>query len=168
MKRLAAAVGLIGLGVLVVVLTASGSSNSVSRSAATSSKSVTWHLVEKSVGFHFVDNPPQQGPNSPPLAGDQFAFTSNLLTKGGAHAGTLEATCTITRGGIHSRGPCYGVFALKGGQLVGIAMLSTNNVTHIAVVGGTGVYERVTGNITSVSQGENSPFTDDTIHLVWP
>ena len=169
MKRLLAAVCLVGVAVLVVVLTASGSSNSAARSAAPAAKkSVTLHLVEKSVGFNFIDNPPRQGPNSPPLIGDQFAFTSNLLTKGGAHAGTLEATCTVTRGGDRTRGPCYGIFAFKAGQIAGIANLSPGNVTHIAVVGGTGVYEGVSGSITSVSRGENSLFTDDTIHLIWP
>jgi hypothetical protein len=125
-------------------------------------------LVEKSVGFNFIDNPPRQGFASPPLIGDQFALTSNLLAKGGVHAGTLEATCTVTRGGNHTRGPCYGVFALKGGQIAGIALLSTGNVTHISVVGGTGVYEGVSGSVTSVSRGENSLFTDDTVHLIWP
>lgn len=169
MKRLLAAVVLVGVAVLVGVLTASGSSNSAVRSAAPAAKkSVTFHVVEKSVGFNFVDNPPRQGRNSPPMIGDQFAFTSNLLTKGGAHAGTLEATCTVTRGGDHARGPCYGVFALKGGQIAGIANLSPGNVTHVAVVGGTGVYEGVSGSVTSVSRGENSLYTDDTVHLIWP
>ena len=74
----------------------------------------------------------------------------------------------MTRGGDHTRGPCYGVFALKGGQIAGIANLSPGRVTHIAVVGGTGVYEGVSGSILSVSRGENSPFTDDTVHLIWP
>jgi hypothetical protein len=167
-KRLLAAVLLVGVAVLVVVLTASGSSNSAAKSASSAAKkSVTFHLVEKSVGFNFIDNPPRQGFRSPPLIGDSFALTSNLLTKGGAHAGTLEATCTVTRGGEHMRGTCYGVFALKGGQIAGIAFLTPSNVTHIAVVGGTGVYEGVTGSVTSVSR-ENTPFADDTVHLIWP
>jgi hypothetical protein len=160
---------MVAVAVLVVVLTASGSSSSAARSAApTAKKSVTFRLIEKSVGFNFIDNPPRQGFNSPPLMGDQFAITSNLLTKGGAHAGTLEATCTVTRGGDHTRGPCYGVFALKGGQIAGIALLSEGNTTHISVVGGTGVYEGVSGSVTSVSRGENSLYTDDTVHLIWP
>jgi hypothetical protein len=166
-KRLLAAVALVGVAVLVGVLTASGSSKSTAKSAAPAKKSVTFHLVEKSVGFNFIDNPPHQGFNSPPLSGDQFAITSNLLTKGGAHAGTLEATCTITRGGENQRGTCYGVFALKGGQLSGIALLTTSDVTRISVTGGTGVYEGVSGSVISVNK-ENTPFADDTVHLIWP
>src|SRR5262249_29216492 len=127
----------------------------------------TFRLVEKSVGFNFIDNPPRQGVNAPPLSGDQFAITSNLLTKGGAHAGTLEATCTVTRGGENQRGTCFGVFALEGGQLAGIALLTNSDVTHIAVTGGTGVYEGVSGSVTSVNK-PNTPFADDTVHLIWP
>jgi hypothetical protein len=138
------------------------------KSASPAARSVTIHLVEKSAGFNFIDNPPRQGFNSPPLIGDSLALTSNLLTRGGAHAGTLEATCTVTRGGVHTRGACYGVFALKGGQIAGITLLPPTNVTHVAVVGGTGVYEGVTGSVISVSRGENSPFADDTVHLIWP
>jgi hypothetical protein len=167
-KRLLAAVLLVVVAVLVGVLTASGSSKSTARSAASAApKSVTFHLVEKSVGFNFIDNPPRQGFNAAPLSGDQFAITSNLLTKGGAHAGTLEATCTVTRGGEHQRGTCFGVFALKGGQIAGIALLTTSDVTHIAVTGGTGVYEGVSGSVTSVNK-PNTPFADDTVHLIWP
>jgi hypothetical protein len=131
-------------------------------------KSVTFHLVEKQVGFNYIDNPPVQGPNAPPLIGDELAFTSELMTKSGARAGHLEATCMITRGGVNASGPCYGVFALKGGTLAGIGLLNQTSTTQIAIVGGTGVYAGVTGTVTSVSRGENSPYTDDTVHLIWP
>jgi hypothetical protein len=141
---------------------------SVASSAPTATKTVTFHLVEKQVGFNYIDNPPRQGPNQPPLIGDEFAFTSELMTKSGARAGHLEATCMVTRGGTNSSGPCYGVFALAGGQITGIALLSNTNTTHISVTGGTGVYEGVTGSVTSVSRGQNSPYTDDTVHLIWP
>ena len=138
--------------------------------AATTAKSVTFHLVEKDVGFNFVDNPPRQGPNGPPLIGDGFAFTSELQTRSGAHAGWVEATCTIARGGSRSEGPCYGVFALKGGELMLMARLRfySNAPTHIVVVGGTGVYQDVTGSIVSASRGENSQYSDDTVTLNWP
>ena len=60
------------------------------------------------------------------------------------------------------------MFALKGGQIAGIALLSPANVTHVSVVGGPGVYEGVSGSVTSVSRGENSLYTDNTVHLIWP
>jgi hypothetical protein len=148
---------------LIASLVASGAS-----ATATARKTVTFHLVEKQVGFNYIDNPPHQGPRQPPLIGDEFAFTSELMTKSGARAGHLEATCMVTRGGTNSSGPCYGVFALAGGQIAGMALLTNTNTTHIAVTGGTGAYEGVTGSVTSVSRGENSPYTDDTVHLIWP
>jgi hypothetical protein len=160
MGRLFLAVATAGLVASLVVSNAS--STSVAR------KTVTFHLVEKQVGFNYIDNPPHQGFRQPPLIGDEFAFTSELMTKSGARAGHLEATCMITRGGTNSSGPCYGLFALKGGSIAGLALLSQGSTTHVAVVGGTGVYEGVTGSVTSVSRGENSPYTDDTIHLIWP
>jgi hypothetical protein len=39
-------------------------------------------------------------------------------------------------------------------------------VTHIAIVGGTGAYVGASGEIVSVSRGSNSPYSDDTIHLL--
>ena len=149
--------------VFAVLLTAA---SATSKTAAR--KSVTFHLVEKQVGFNYIDNPPRQGFNSPPLIGDEFAFTSELMTKAGARAGHLEATCMVTRGGANSSGPCYGLFALAGGNLAGMALLNQSNTTHVVIVGGTGVYEGVTGSVTSVSRGQNSPYTDDTVHLTWP
>jgi hypothetical protein len=144
------------------------STAAASSAGAAARRSVVIHLVEKSFGSNFIDNPPKGGPNEPPLIGDQFAFTSNLYTKSGARAGHLEATCMITRGGVNASGPCYGLFALKGGDIAGIALLNQSNTTHIAVVGGTGAYEGVSGSVTSVSRGQNNPYTDDTIHLIWP
>ena len=153
--------------ILLGINASAGAGTSVK--SASAQKSVTLHLVEKSTGSNFIDNPPRQGFNAPPLIGDQFAFTSELLTRGGAHAGHLEATCTVARGGIHSRGPCYGTFSLAGGQIAGVATIEFDSLrSEIAVVGGTGVYEGVTGSIVSVTRGENSPYSDDTVHLLFP
>ena len=151
-----------------IALTAAGAA--VASTSASATKSATFHLVEKDVSFNFVDNPPRQGPNAPPLAGDQLVFSSELQTRTGAHAGWLGATCTIAKGGTRAQGPCSGVFALKGGQLMAMAQLSFfgNAPTQIVIVGGTGVYQGVTGNIVSVSRGENSSFSDDTVTLTWP
>ena len=76
----------------------------------------------------------------------------------------------VTRGGERGAGTCYGTFLLKGGQLAGIAGINFagGNVDHVAIVGGTGAYEGVTGSVVSRSRGENSRFTDDTIHLIYP
>ena len=135
----------------------------------TSPRSVTFHLVEKQIGSNFIDNPPRQGFRSPPLMGDQFVFTSDVRTRAGAHAGWLNATCTVSRGGPRGTGPCYGYYSFKGGELMGIAALSfSSNVTRVAIVGGTGVYQGTTGTVISVSRGQDSPYTDDTFRLLIP
>ena len=47
----------------------------VAGAAGSTSKSLTFHLVEKQAAFNFIDNPPRQGLRQPPLMGDQFVFT---------------------------------------------------------------------------------------------
>jgi hypothetical protein len=131
-------------------------------------KSITLHLVEKDVAFNFVDNPPRQGNNAAPLMGDQFTFTSDIITRSGARAGMFAATCTVARGGVHGRYLCYGAYSLKGGLISGVAVTDQGNTTHVAITGGTGAYEGVTGSSIEVSRGDNSPFTDVTIHLIYP
>jgi len=155
--------------VAVVLVAATASLSATAAGATSSSRSVTMHLVEKEIGFNSIDNPPRQGRNAAPLMGDQFAFSSELLTKSGKHAGYIDATCMVTRGGERGYGTCYGTFLLKGGQLAAIASISfaSEGTDHIAIVGGTGVYEGVTGSIASRSRGENSPFSDDTVHLIF-
>jgi hypothetical protein len=127
----------------------------------------TIRLVEKNQGFHFIDNPPLGGPNQPPSAGDEFVLFSSLWTKSGNRAGTLRAPCTVVEGGPNGTVTCFGTFGLKGGQLAGIATVRNDaRVTRIAIVGGTGAYEGARGSVASVSRGNNSPFSDDTIRLL--
>jgi len=156
-------------GVAVAVSVLGVAAAQAAPTATSTTKTVTFHLVEKQIGFNFIDNPPKQGFRAAPLIGDQFAFTSELQTKTGAHAGSLEATCTVARGGSRSEGPCYGVFLLKGGQLMAMAHFTFygNGPTHVVIVGGTGVYQGATGAVLSISRGQNSPYSDDTFTLNW-
>ena len=162
--RLASASALLVLVAVVLMPTASAASKTAT---AAKGKSVTLHLVRKDVGFNFIDNPPRQGFNSPPLIGDQFAFTSNLFSTSGARSGTFDATCMVTRGGVNVRQACFGFYSLKGGQISGMALATNSNTTNVAIVGGTGVYEGVTGSAVEVSS-DNSPVTKITMHLIYP
>ena len=164
MKGIASAIAVLVIAISTVASPATAASNSTTAK----SKSVTLHLVEKAAGFNFIDNPPRQGFNAPPLIGDQFAFSADLLTRSGVHAGTFGATCMVARGGVHSTTVCYGLYSLKGGDIAGIARGSESNTTQIAIVGGTGAYEGVTGSSVEISRSGNSPFTDVTIHLLFP
>ena len=152
-------------------LLAAATTAAVASAAGTKSgSSVTLHLVEKDLGFNFVDNPPRGGQNEPPTIGDEFAFTANVLTKAGKRAGHLEGTCTVTRGGKNGYGVCSGIMALAGGDLALMAITSIegNTPDTIAIVGGTKAYEGATGSIRSAPRGPNSNYSDDTIHLVLP
>jgi hypothetical protein len=131
---------------------------------------ITFHLVEKDAGFNFVDNKPLGGPNEPPSMGDMFVFDATLLTRGNKRAGMLYATCTVASGGKNGKAECAGTFTLAGGQLalqtvIGLAE-GGSKPDRIAIVGGTGAYEGARGMVTSVSRGANSPYSDDTVHLL--
>jgi hypothetical protein len=165
LKRFPTAAALLVIASVAVASTATAAPK---HAAAAKGKSVTLHLVRKDIGFNFVDNPPRQGFKSPPLIGDQFAFTGDLLTRSGARTGTFDATCTVTRGGVNVRQACFGFYSLKGGQISGMAMATGSNTTHVSIVGGTGVYEGVKGSSVEISRGDNSLFTDITIHLIYP
>ncbi len=162
--KFASASALLVLVAVALMPTATAASSHATTARA---KSVTLHLVRKDVGFNFIDNPPRQGFNSPPLIGDQFAFTSDLFSISGARTGTFDATCMVTRGGVNLRQACFGFYSLKGGQLSGMAMATNSNTTHVAIVGGTGSYEGVTGSAVEISH-DNSPVTNITIHLIYP
>jgi allene oxide cyclase-like protein len=158
---------LVGAAVVGTVVVATGSATS----GGTEARTQTFTLLESNeVGsFSFVDNEPKssRSPDSrmgPELSqGDVFTFTSELLTKTRKHAGWLHATCDVTFAAESfdgARGTCTGQFDLKGGQLAVSAMVDFGrNVQKIAIVGGTGAYEGVTGQIDSVNH-ENRPNID--------
>jgi len=81
-------------------------------------------------------------------------------------SGTLVVSCSVTSGGRNPTETCFGTYMLRGGQLVGATTIRNHRVNHIAILGGTGSYVGARGEITSISRGENSPFTDDTVHLL--
>ena len=118
---------------------------------------------------NFVDNKPLSGPNKRPSIGDMFVFTSTLLTHANKHAGSLYASCVVASGGKHPISECTGTFTLAGGQLELQTTIRDHNgrvADHIAIVGGTGAYEGARGSVISVSRGEQSPYSDDTVHLL--
>ena len=79
----------------------------------------------------------------------------------------LEATCMVALGGKRAQGPCYGIYALKGGTLMAMAQTKFygNAPTNIVIVGGTGVYQGVSGSIHSVTVNDNT--NADTVTLHW-
>ena len=90
--------------------------------------------------------------------------------------GTTEFVMTsleVTRNPAVSRYTGNLVLHTDDGDLIGTDVGYWNTTTGkytdtYRITSGTGVYEGVSGSILSVSRGENSPFTDDTVHLTWP
>jgi hypothetical protein len=136
--------------------------------AAKQTSGITFHLIEKDGGGNFVDNKPYaKGSQGQASIGDVFAFNSTLWTPAHKRAGSLYASCTAARGGAHPSMVCNGTMTLAGGQLeLQTAMLEGSKTTYIGILGGTGAYEGARGSITAVSRGQNSPYTDDTVHLL--
>ena len=119
--------------------------------AAAQAPGPTLKFKERNKGatFKFIDNPPK-AKHGRPTAGDMFVISNPLVSSTGAKRGTLRATCTFASS---TAAVCYGVFALKEGQLV--AVLSTTNLDaktqRGVIVGGTGPYETARGTFTSTS-----------------
>ena len=146
MRRIFLATALLIVGGMAVA------ANSVATPSKTghNGKSITLRLVMKAAGGNYVDNPPRQGFEAPPLIGDQFTFAADLLTRSGKRAGSFGATCIFARGGVKGLIVCHGLYSLKGGQIMGMAKGSETNTTQIAIIGGTGAYAGVTGVATAV------------------
>jgi len=136
--------------------------------AARTASGTTFHLVEKDAGGNFVDNKPFAKPGTQSASiGDMFVFSSTLLTRGNKHAGMLYGSCVAATAGKNPTFECTGTFTLAGGELaLQTITRESDKATHIAIVGGTGSYEGARGSITSISRGANSPFSDDTVHLL--
>jgi hypothetical protein len=129
----------------------------------------TFHLIEGNGGtFHFVDNPPRaKGRNPNDVSpGDQFVFTTPLLTTTRKHAGWLFGACTVVLAArARSVINCTGTANLAGGKLAFVVNTRFDeNVSRIPIVGGTGAYEGARGSVISVSHANGT--SSDTIHLL--
>jgi hypothetical protein len=154
----------LGIATVLVAAAAAGAT-----SPQTTAKPTTFHLVEIDHSFNLVDNPPTMKSRRDSIsAGDAFVFSSELRTKGGKHAGWLDAQCTFVSGGKNGIATCQGIYRLGGGTLVAAATTteSSEGATNIAILGGTGVYAGMRGQVRSVPVGgENSSRSNDTFTL---
>ena len=129
-------------------------------------RTITFKEKASTSQFSLVDNPPRGTASRPRVSpGDLIILSLPLYGSAGARRGTLRATCTVT--GSSAKSPpavCYGVVALKEGQLV--IIVSSSNIdaktTVGAVVGGTRAYANARGTFTSVSTKAGA---NDTIAL---
>jgi hypothetical protein len=110
----------------------------------------TMTLTEVDTGAQFVNitNTPQGGP------GDQIVLRRVVKNAAGDRVGTLNVVCEVVLG---HKLLCNGVYRLPGGTITGIAQdvqseTSTAPV-HVAITGGTGRYDKASGQITSTPTG---------------
>ena len=143
----------VAVGVAAALVAAAGAPAATSPRTVTSP--VTLHLVEIDHSFKLIDLPPKLKSRGDYFsAGDSLVFTSELRTSGGKHAGWLDADCTVVSGGKAGVMQCEGTFRLGGGSLVGAATSGFgNSPTTIAILGGTGAYAGVRGQVRSVPVG---------------
>ena len=153
-------------GIAAVLIVVAGAA--AATSPQTVAKPMTFHLVEIDHSFGMVDNPPKLKSRHDFFSpGDSFVFSSELKTTSGKHAGWLDAHCTVVTGGKAGLSQCEGTFRLGGGSLIAAATTSLNNAkTNVAIVGGTGAYAGMRGQVVSVSiGGENGNRSNDTFTL---
>jgi hypothetical protein len=97
--------------------------------------------------------------------GDVIALVFDVRTPGGTEAGKAYASCTVVVGTLAL---CHAVFVLKGGQIESQAPIRFGPAPRFtaAVTGGTGIYEGVTGQGSSVTTA--SGVIDQTFYLIHP
>jgi hypothetical protein len=95
--------------------------------------------------------------------GDMLAARFNIRTPSGAQAGA-ESVSLLSIPGHQTL--AYSVFALNGGQIDAMgAVADTATTFTVAIIGGTGSYEGVTGQIRNV---ESSSGIDLTFYIIPP
>jgi hypothetical protein len=95
--------------------------------------------------------------------GDVLAALFNIRTPGGAKAGT-ESVSLLSIPGHQTLG--HSAFALNGGQIDAMGTIADTATTFtVAIIGGTGIYEGVAGQILNV---ESASGIDLTFYLIRP
>ena len=123
---------------------------SMARAGGSGDRTVT--LTEVQTGGTFINVRHSKGPK----AGDEFAFHAKLKNHEGTTVGSLDAICTLV---LHARLQCEGTARLSGGTLAlsaGIPAGDNVRTTHVAIVGGTGRYDRAHGQMTSTTTGSTT------------
>jgi hypothetical protein len=96
--------------------------------------------------------------------GDVTAVVFDVQTPSGAKAGKAYISCTTATASVSL---CHAAYVLKGGQIdVQVAVPGTATRYTLAVTGGTGIYEGVTGQVRSVATGSET--ADRTFYLIRP
>jgi hypothetical protein len=123
-----------------------------------SAKGKTFVLHERQTNFTFVEvnGRPGGGP------GDEFIIHTGLFGSSGK-VGTLDIVCIFVLG---NKTQCRGTNTLPGGTIVVSALVPVTNrliTVHASIDGGTGRYDEVRGQVTSVQ--DTATTTTDTFDI---
>jgi hypothetical protein len=127
----------------------------VSQSQSSGDQTIT--LTARTTSVKIVDLPPRARSS----AGDQLVSLSALSDGSGKRVGTGHLTCSVSRPGGRAPGRatynCVGTHALRDGSITiaGAAKLATARVIRVAVTGGTGAYDGVTGELVNTAQSDD-------------
>ena len=99
-------------------------------------------LIERQVSQHFVDLG-----DAGLSVGDHAVFRSVFKTPGGANAGDVNVVCTLVS---KTAARCEATARLQRGtlELSGLFNITSPDI-RLAIVGGTGVYDRARGQLSS-------------------
>jgi hypothetical protein len=139
---------------VVAVAAAAVAIPAVSQSQSPGERTLT--LTARTASVKVVDLPPR-GKSS---AGDVLVSITRLHDASGTRVGTGHLNCGASRGARSFEGAtyqCVGTQKLRDGTITfaGVAKLGSARVIRIAVTGGTGAYDGVTGELVNTAKSEN-------------
>ncbi len=94
-------------------------------------------------------------------AGDILVFDQPLLNPQHKPIGNNSGSCIRTRPGVSFQ--CQWTLTLKGGSIQVAGKEFDKNISSIAIVGGTGLYSGIQGEMISTNNGDNT-FTQTLIY----
>lgn len=112
-------------------------------------RTITVTEVQTGAAFVSVTHTQQGAP------GDLGIFRSAVKNAAGRQIGSSSVACELVLGHLLQ---CNGIYRLPGGTLTGTALVPASQTStapvHIAITGGTGVYDNASGQATSTPQSD--------------
>lgn len=139
-RRVAVTAALVAVAALIA-----GGVSMARAGGASGSDEGTFTLTEKQTRSTFVAVNPKAA------AGNEFIFHSTL-SNSHEQVGTLDVLCTAV---LKGNAICHATVTFRDGTINGTTLVPMSNqpvTVHVSIDGGTGAYDNVTGQITSVQK----------------
>jgi hypothetical protein len=120
--------------------------------------------LDREADFRFVDNPPRQGEERDPSAGDIVTIVQRLRDTSNRRVGVARATF-ISTGGRGFNGHGSATFRVGGGTITVDGIVDEggrgDRSDTLAITGGTGAYEDAGGTLTTTERRRSTSFRFD-------